>query len=715
MTVRPLVAAARSVQPQRAAVGSLLKARGSHLLAAAATASLLLLHDRHPATLCAVHEIPVLRDLVILVAVAIPVVIIAQRLRVPTVVGFLLTGIAIGPNALGLVAHPDSVSALAEVGVVLLLFAIGLELSLSRIVRMGQWVVRGGGLQVVATIAVVAGAALALGTAPRLAIFFGALFALSSTAVVLKIYNDRSELDTPQGRIVVAILLFQDLCVVPLMLATPLLAGTAPSIAAATRTIILSVVVVAVLVIGGRLAVPRALRRIAELRNREIFTLSVVFIGLGAAYVTSAFGMSLALGAFLAGLIISESDYGLQALSDVLPFRDTFSGIFFISVGMLLDLGYVATHAALVVAVAVGVIVLKAGIVVGVVRLLKRSVRIGVQSGLGLAQVGEFSFVLAGSGTALGLLNAEQYQLFLGASVLTMLASPFVIGSADRLAERISGFTRTQHVVIPTQEMPAVRALRDHVIIVGYGLNGSNLARALASANIPYVVLEQNGQLVRRARLERVPIFFGDGTRHEVLEKVGIEHARVLVYAIAAPAEERRGVAVARHLNDKVRIVVRTRYVSEIEELRRLGADEVIPEELETSVEIFARVLRRYGVEVNRIRRLVDEVRSDHYGMFLTRERSVTSRIGDALAPLGERMRLQTVVVDADAMAAGKSPASLSLRKATGVTVIAIVRAGAVTYSPEPTTVFEVGDEVLLVGDAAALEKARGLFEVRET
>ena len=656
------------------------------------------------------HEIPVLRDLVILVAVAIPVVIIAQRLRVPTVVGFLLTGIAIGPNALGLVDQPDSVSSLAEVGVVLLLFAIGLELSLSRIVRMGQWVIRGGGVQVLATIAAIAGIAVALATPIRLALFFGALFALSSTAIVLKIYNDRAELDTPHGRIAVAILLFQDLCVVPLMLLAPLLAGGTANVGASLRKILLSVVVVAVLVLGGRLAVPRALRRIAELRNREIFTLSVVFIGLGAAYVTSAFGMSLALGAFLAGLIISESDYGLQALSDVLPFRDTFSGIFFISVGMLLDLRYVATHLVAVVGVTTGVMVLKALIVVGVVKLLKRSIRVGILAGLGLAQVGEFSFVLAGTGLTLGLLDPNQYQLFLGASVLSMIAAPFVIGGSEHMAEWATAATRP-NVVIPTTEMPTVRALLDHVIIVGYGLNGRNLARALESAGIPYVVLEQNGQLVRRARLERTPIFFGDGTMAEVLQKVGIDHARVLVFAIAAPADERRGVAVARHLSNTVRIVVRTRYVSEIEELRRLGADEVIPEELETSVEIFARVLRRYGVEVNRIRRLVDEVRGDHYGLLLTRERSVTSRIGDALAPLGERVRLQTVVVEEGTLAANHSPASLSLRKTTGATVIAVVRRGAVTYSPEPNTVFEVGDEVLLVGDADALEKARGYFE----
>lgn len=657
------------------------------------------------------HEIPVLGDLVIIVAIAIPVVILAQRLRVPTVVGFLLTGIAIGPSALGLVARPDSVAALAEVGVVLLLFAIGLELSLSRIVRLGRWVVAGGSAQVVLTIVVIASVALASGTAPKLAVFFGALFALSSTAIILKVYTDRGELDSTHGRIVVAILLFQDLCVVPLMLLAPLLAGTGDTLPAAVRSIVSSVVIVGVMVIGGRALVPTVLRRIAELRNREIFTLAVVFIGLAAAYLTSRVGLSLALGAFLAGLIIAESDYGLQALSDILPFRDTFSGIFFISVGMLLDLPYALRHLPLVVAIAAGVVILKVLVVMVVVRMLKRSMRVGVISGLGLAQVGEFSFVLAGSGVALGLLSGEQYQLFLDASVTTMLAAPFVVAWAEPAADSLARVTARPDVIIPTQEMAAVRALRDHVIIVGYGLNGRNLARALRSADIPYVILEQNGQMVRRARLEREPIYFGDGTRAETLHKVGIESARVLVYAIAAPAEERRGVAVARRLSERVRIVVRTRYVSEIEELRRLGADEVVPEELETSVEIFARVLRRYGVPVNRIRRLVDDARSDQYGMFLTRERPVTSRLGDALVPLGERVLLETVIVEPGANAAGRSPAALELRKTTGSTVIAVIRQGAVTYTPDPTLPFCAGDEVLLVGDPDALEKAREIFQ----
>src|SRR6185503_1858471 len=285
------------------------------------------------------HDLPLLRDLVILVVVAIPVVALAHRLKVPTVVGFLLTGIAIGPHALALIGQPESVSALAEVGVVLLLFAIGLELSLSRIIKLGRLVVVGGGLQMAGTIAVIALATWLMSFPTNQAVFFGILAALSSTAIVLKVYNDRGELDTPQGRVIIAILLFQDLCVVPLMIFVPLLAGGG---AAAEQPpalqIAISLVVTTALVLVGRLAVPKVLERVAALRNREIFTLCIVVIGLGAAYVTASFGLSLALGAFIAGLVISESEYGVQALSDILPFRDTFSGIFFTSVGMLLDI-----------------------------------------------------------------------------------------------------------------------------------------------------------------------------------------------------------------------------------------------------------------------------------------------------------------------------------------------------------------------------------------
>ena len=658
------------------------------------------------------HDFPILRDLVILVAAAIPVVIAAHRLRVPSVVAFLLTGIAIGPHGLGLIGHQDSVAGLAELGVLLLLFTIGLELSLSRVVRLGRLVLQGGGLQLVGTAAAVAAVAVATGTAGNAAVLYGALVALSSTAIVLRVYTDRGELDTPHGRVVVAVLLFQDLCVVPLMLLIPVLAGGAAGGAGTTdaivRTFGLSLAVLAALVLGGRLLVPRVLERVAALRNREIFTLSIVLFGLGAAYVTASFGLSLAIGAFIAGLVIAESEYGLQALSDVLPFRDTFSGIFFISVGMLLDTGLLVQRPLTLLGAAAAVVLLKTVVAAVATYSLGRSLQVSVMSGLALAQVGEFSFVLAGVAAPLGLLPPDHFQVFLGASVASMLATPFVIAAAAPVAEAVCRLSRRPAIELLPHETDRVARLEDHVIIVGYGLNGRNLARVLRAAGIGYVILEQNGQVVRRARLEREPILFGDGTRHEVLERVGIAKARVIVFAISAPAAEHRGVAVARQLNPGIRIVVRTRYVAALDDLSRAGADEVVPEEFETSLEVFARVLRLYGIPSNTIEREVAAVRGEHYGVL--RGLALPGLKLDALKHLGVHAALDTVEVEEDARAIGESPTTLDLRRETGTTLIAVVRDGKALYTPDPEFRFRAGDTVVLVGQGEALVNACGVF-----
>jgi len=658
------------------------------------------------------HDFPILRDLVILVAAAIPVVIAAHRLRVPSVVAFLLTGIAIGPHGLGLIGRQDSVAGLAELGVLLLLFTIGLELSLSRVVRLGRLVLQGGGLQLVGTAAAVAAVAVATGTAGNAAVLYGALVALSSTAIVLRVYTDRGELDTPHGRVVVAVLLFQDLCVVPLMLLIPVLAGGAAGGAGTTdaivRTFGLSLAVLAALVLGGRLLVPRVLERVAALRNREIFTLSIVLFGLGAAYVTASFGLSLAIGAFIAGLVIAESEYGLQALSDVLPFRDTFSGIFFISVGMLLDTGLLVQRPLTLLGAAAAVVLLKTVVAAVATYSLGRSLQVSVMSGLALAQVGEFSFVLAGVAAPLGLLPPDHFQVFLGASVASMLATPFVIAAAAPVAEAVCRLSRRPAIELLPHETDRVARLEDHVIIVGYGLNGRNLARVLRAAGIGYVILEQNGQVVRRARLEREPILFGDGTRHEVLERVGIAKARVIVFAISAPAAEHRGVAVARQLNPGIRIVVRTRYVAALDDLSRAGADEVVPEEFETSLEVFARVLRLYGIPSNTIEREVAAVRGEHYGVL--RGLALPGLKLDALKHLGVHAALDTVEVEEGARAIGESPTTLDLRRETGTTLIAVVRDGKALYTPDPEFRFRAGDTVVLVGQGEALVNACGVF-----
>ncbi len=653
-------------------------------------------------------ELVLLEDLVITVAVAIPVVLAAQRLKVPSVVGFLLSGIVIGPSALALVQDPRSVEGIAELGVILLLFTVGLELSLSRVLKLGRPVLQGGGLQVLGTIVVATALGASFGAPLQQSVFFGALIALSSTAIVLKILADHGELDSAHGRVVVAILLFQDLCVVPLMLLAPLLAGTAEGPITAVKQLGLGLGVVSILVVGGRWFIPWILERVVRVRNRELFTLCIVFVGLGSAFLTASFGLSLALGAFLAGLVISESDYGLQALSDVLPFRDTFSGIFFISIGMLLDLGYFAEHPALVLGLAAAILVLKVIVATAATRSLRRSLEISVLAGLALAQVGEFSFVLAAVGEPLGLLSNDAYQLFLNTSVLTMLATPFVMQASGSVSTAICRWTGQPALLLKPHERKQLATLSDHVIVVGYGVNGRNLARAMKATDIPYVILEQNGNTVRRARREREPIHFGDGARQEVLQHVGIERARVIVFAISSPSQERLGVVVARRASPSVRIVVRTRYVAAIAELRYLGADEVVPEEFETSIEVFARVMRLYGIPSNVIEREVQNVRGEQYEML--RGLSLPDLRLDSLEHLGMRSALDTLEVEDGSPAVGENPVSLALRRETGATAIAAVRAGRTYFTPDPDFRFSPGDTVILAGNRESLLKAAALF-----
>jgi CPA2 family monovalent cation:H+ antiporter-2 len=578
---------------------------------------------------------------------------------------------------------------------------------------MGRYVLQGGTIQMAGTIGVVALIALLAGEPANHAVLWGALVALSSTAIILKVYADRGELDATHGRVVVAILLFQDLCVVPLMVLLPLLAGTEQGLGAVLRAIWVTVAVTGGLVLAGRFVVPRLLERVTSLRNQEIFTLCVLGIGLGAAFLTSRFGLSLALGAFLAGLTVSESEYGLQALSDVLPFRDTFSGIFFTSVGMLLNVEFFWTNLPLVFGVALGVVVLKAAAGYAVVRFVRRSTRVGIIAGIGLAQIGEFSFVLASVAAPLGLMGTTEYQVFLGAAILTMLGAPFLVEAAPSIAEVLLRNRAQPTMEWATREVRAAKPLQDHVIIVGYGLNGRNIARALRNAGITYAILDSNGQKVRDARLDREPIFFGDGTRGEVLERVGVRRARVLVFAIASHQDEKRGIVVGRHLHPGVHIVARTRYVSDMEELYVLGANEVVPEEFETSLEIFTRVLRRFSVPESRIREQAEEARAGHYELLRQRGTQLT-RVDGFLSPLISRLELEPVVVRAGSRAAGETLDALDLRRTTGVSVAAVMRNGEILYDIDRDLRFADGDTVVLVGSRDGLRRAAGAFRGEE-
>ena len=653
------------------------------------------------------HEFPLLKDLLLLLLASVPIAFLFHRLRLPTIVGFMITGVVIGPYGFGLIRDVHAIEVLAEIGVVLLLFTIGLEFSLRRILEMRRLVVTGGGLQVAVTTLLVAGIAYLLGRPPNQTVFFGFLFALSSTAIVLKSYIERAEVDAPHGRAAVGILLFQDLSIVVMMLLVPVLGGregtSASQVAFALGT---ALAAVAGVIIVSRKAVPFLLHHIVRLRSPDLFIIFVVLVSLGAAWLTSQFGLSLALGAFIAGMVLSESEYSHQVVADVLPFRDVFNSVFFVSIGMLLSLSALWADLGVVLAWVSALTLGKAAVVLAVVRLLGYSLRVSTMAALGLAQVGEFSFILARAGLPQGLLSEADYQRFLAASILSMIATPFLIKAAPRIGYTIQSVFAPGSVLEPTVAGfdPGEPDLRGHVVIVGYGLNGRNLARVLRRVEVPYLVLELNAQAVREASAHGERIVYGDATRREVLHHVGLERARVIVLAISDPVATRHTVSLARQMNPDVHVIVRSRYMSELQDLLRLGADEVIPEEFETSIEIFSRVLREYGVARDVIRRQVEAVRSGVYQML--RAPSLPhvgmSEIAEALAGAST----ETLVVGAEAAAVGQTIAELKLRSMTGATVIAVVRDGRTDINPGPEYRVQTEDVMVLLGAPEQIDLA---------
>lgn len=643
--------------------------------------------------------VPLLDDVVLIFALSVVVIYVLSRLRLPGIVGFFVTGVVVGPYGLGLVEGVEAVEVLAEIGVVLLLFTIGLELSLESLVRWRRMILVGGNLQVLITFLGAAGLSVWVGFPVGEAVLVGFLVALSSTAVVMKLLQDRGDMDTPHGRSALSILIHQDIVAVPMMLVIPFL-GTGGG-GGLFLSLVEGVVVVLVVVVAGRWVVPWILDRVVEVESQEIFLIALVVIGLGAAWIFAEAGLDLALGAFLAGLVVSESEYSHHAFGQVLPLRDVFASFFFVSLGMLLNAGFVLNNLSLVVGLAAVVLVAKAVIVVLVVSLgLGLSLRAAVIAGLSLGQIGEFSFILAERSRSYGLLSGDVFDVFLSVAVLTMAATPFVLDAAPGLADRVSRLPLPRRVVrggIPDREGDE---RRDHVVVVGFGLNGRNVAQAAEASGIQYAVVEMNPVTVREARSRGVPIIYGDASSVEVLEAAGVDVARVVVVAIGDAAATRRVVSAAKRLNPVIHVVARTRYVSEVEPLYGLGAEEVIPEEFETSVEIFSRVLSKYLVPRERIEEIVGDIRAEGYGMFRGLERRPVSFGGLDLPGV------EVSAVEVGEAVGGETLEGLDLGRRLGVTVVGIKRGGEVVSVPSGGFEFLEGDVVYLLGDAEGTAEA---------
>ncbi len=658
-------------------------------------------------------ETHVLSDLLVIFTVSIAVVFLFQQVRLPSIAGFLAAGALIGPYGLNLVSDLELIKFLAEIGVVLLLFTIGIEFSLAHLAASRRVLMIGGPLQVGSVVLLVA----IIGTMAELpvgqAIFWGCLLSLSSTAIVLKVLADRGESDSPQGRVTIGILIFQDLAVVPMMLLTPLLARSTEG---ATGDLLLvlakSAVLVGIIVAAAWFIVPRLLEQIVRSRSRELFLLTIIVLCLGIALLTSLSGLSLALGAFIAGLVISESEYSHQAMAEVLPFRDSFNSLFFVSIGMLMDARVVLDHPMLVIALVGAVLIGKFVTGAGPVLAAGQSPRTAILAGIALAQVGEFAFILSQEGQEAGLLSDTAYQLFLAVSVLTMVLTPFLVQAAPKIARRAEAIQRLRHW-IPARITAGDREsfhlrIKDHVIVMGYGLNGRNLARVLQETEIPYVVVDLDGEKVRRESKTGVPIYYGDATNPGVLRHLRIDDARVFVIAISDPFSTRRTVQIARGLNKSLHIIVRTRYLRELDELHQLGADEVVPEEFETSIEIFALVLRTYKLPQDFIVHKAEQVRREGYA--LLRRGSLPELAHHLRGGTLTDVEVETCRVEHDSPAVGKTLAQLSIWPRTGASVIALTRAGVTESNLSEKTHLNAGDVVVLMGSRDQIQRAIGLL-----
>jgi len=558
-------------------------------------------------------HIPLLQDIVIIIGLAILVSFVFNLLRIPSIVGFLLTGILAGPYGLGLVKAVKEVEVMAEIGVILLLFTIGLEFSLKKLIRIKKVVLIGGTFQVLITIVIVAIIGLAYGLTLPQSLFVGFLVSLSSTAIVLKMLQERSDLDTPHGRNTLGILLFQDVIVVPMMIIIPILGGAAKLAEQNFWLIALQALfLVVIILVSARWIIPILLHQVARLRNREIFLLLIVFIAFSVAWLTSQFGLSLALGAFLAGLIISESEYSQAAIANVLPFHDLFMSFFFVSIGMLLDIDFFITNPLICLFLAACLIVVKFFTAGMASIILRYPLRTAIIVGFALAQIGEFSFILSAVGREHNLITGSAFQIFLAVVVLSMILTPFIF-SLRKYAEKIAAILPLPKILktgsANLHKDVKANEYSDHLIIVGFGLNGRKLAHAANVANLKHIIVDMNPDTVRTEQQAGEPIFFGDASQRSVLRKAGIERARILAVVINDPAASLRVTRLAKELNPELYIIVRSRYLQGSEEFYKLGANKVVVEEFESAIRIFTWVLNSYNVPQNQIDALCSKLR----------------------------------------------------------------------------------------------------------
>jgi len=658
-------------------------------------------------------ELFLVKDVLIIFGFSILVILLGHRLHIPPVVGFLLTGVLAGPHGLGLVKHVEDVDTLAQIGIVLLLFGIGMEFSLKKLVQMKRLLLLGGSLQVGLTILFSFFIAKMLGLPWGESVFIGFLLSMSSTAIVLRLLEQKGESAAPHGRLSIAILIFQDMIAIPMILLTPLLAvgdgdqGFDPSLLWQLGK---GLVILVFVYIAAEKIVPRVLHLVARTRNKELFLLTVLSLCFGVAWLTSSLGLSLTIGAFLAGLIISESEFSNEAISNIFPFQALFLSFFFVSIGMLLNVDFVFHEPVKIALLACAIILLKSFAGVLATLILGLPLRSAVMTGIALSQIGEFSFVLAKTGIPFGLVSDDDYQLFLAVSLLTLAISPVLINLSPRIANLLSYLPLPERLLtgVRNSQNNEEKQLENHIVIVGFGISGKNLARSSKLAGIPYTILEMNPDTVREQKKLGEPIQFGDASHLQVLEHINIQKAKAVAVLTNDPIASRRIVQIARQANPSVYIIVRTRYVQEMGLMKNLGADETIPDEFGTSVEIFSRVLRQYQVPDDEIQSFVAHIRSDGYELLRTKSEKQT-KLSEIKLNLSN-VEIGSFRMHPNSPLVGKKLSESNLRNKYGISVLMIRRDSTTLSNPNADMQLLENDVVVVVGEKIPLKNAQELF-----
>ncbi len=647
-------------------------------------------------------------DLVSVLAAAAAGGLLAALLKQPVLLGYLLAGVVVGPTGLGLIKEVVQVETLAQFGVAFLLFALGVEFSFSELKKVKAISLGGGGLQITLTVLVTTLVSLGLGwvTSPAQGVFLGAILSLSSTAVVLKCLMERNETGTPHGQVMLGILVVQDLALGLMLAVLPALDKPVEEIGLAVGWALIQTGLFALgAVAAGIWVIPPLLRLLAKTESRELFLLGVVAICLGIALLTEHLGLSIEMGAFVAGLMISEAEYADQTLTYVEPLRDIFASLFFASIGMLIDPVFLWNNLELILGLVAIVFIGKFLIITPLVRLFRYPLKTALIAGLGLAQIGEFSFVLASEGLSLGLVSRRVYLLILGTTAVTLVLTPFVL----RLVPRLFTWAESLPLLkkyLEESDVPLAIAdnlpTQNHVVVCGYGQIGRNIVRLLQDRGYPVVVVDQSESRIQQVREAGLPYIYGNAASLHVLEKAGVAHAQGMAIALPDPMSTRLCLKRALEIAPDLDVVVRANQGKDIELLYQLGAREVVQPEFEASLELSAHLLNGVGLPLPAIQREVQQIRNSHY-LELRPERP-SAEISRELKAATEEMNSKWYPLPEESPLTGMTLEETDIRRLTGVTLMAIRRAGGAELDyPDATTTLEQGDRLLIVGESNEL------------